>query len=465
VSAADRLREMVHATGPRLVTAAHPAAAAAGATALAAGGNAFDAALAACFMEHIALPMKCGLAGDLVALFRRAGGPVETLVSVGPGALALDQGARLERLGPCSVGIPGAPHGLAVLHGFGHLDLARVAAPALIAAEAGMVWTRSGLGYLRQAEELLRRHSPANPYMAGSMPRPGDRLRLPGLGKLLKTFVRDGAALFEGEEGERVVAAVRAGGGFLTMEDMRCRPARLAPPAEETLPDGSVLRATPAPTGGPRLISILRETAGRRDTLLQAIRAERLEAKRRGRLALDAGTSVVTAADELGNAVVVVHSNSFPQFGSGVVLDSGLVLSNRPGRGFDPDAPPGAANAPAAGRTPATTLHAWSLKRGEEILFGATPGGVNQLPWNAQMLHDLLGGADLATAVTNPRWALNEAGDLTVEDGALLPDGHGGRGVPALSNGSVQQLLRLRPGQLLEGAADPRMTALALAVY
>jgi len=462
VSAADRLREMVRATGPRIVTAAHPAAAAAGAGALSMGGNAFDAALAACFVEHIALPMKCGLAGDLVAIFQRAGGPAETLVSVGHGALALDQGKRMDRLGPRSVGIPGAPDGFATLHGFAQFDLQCLAAPALRAAEAGLPWTRIGLGYLRQAEDLLCRYSPGNPYLAGGMPKAGDRLRLPGLGRLLETFIRDGAALFEGVEGERLVAAVRAGGGLLTMEDMRCRPARLAPAAETVLPDGTVLRTTPAPTGGPRLISVIRESFGRREALLPTIRMERIEAKRSGRLAQDAGTSVVTAADEAGNAVVVVHSNSFPQFGSGVVLENGLVLSNRPGRGFDLDAPPGAANAPAAGRMPATTLHAWSIQRGEEMLFGATPGGVNQLPWNAQMLHDLLGGADLATAVTSPRWALNEAGELTAEVGLELDEG---REVPALANGSAQQVLRLRPGELVEGVADPRVAASALAVY
>ncbi|WP_424139957.1 gamma-glutamyltransferase [Roseomonas chloroacetimidivorans] len=462
MSAADRLREMVRATGPRIITAAHPAAAAAGAGAFSMGGNAFDAALAACFVEHIALPMKCGLAGDLVALVRRAGGPIETLVSVGPGALALDHGARMERLGPASVGIPGAPHGFATLHGFARLDLARLAAPAQRAAEAGMPWTRIGLGYLRQAQELLRRYSPGNPYTAGGLPEIGDRLRLPGLGRLLEEFVRNGAALFEGEEGERIIAAVQAGGGFLTMEDLRCRPARLAAAAEEVLPDGSVLRTTPSPTGGPRLVSVIKDSFGRKDALLQTVRAERMEAKRRGRLALDAGTSVVTAADDAGNAVVVVHSNSFPQFGSGVVLDNGLVLSNRPGRGFDPDAPPGAANAPASGRTPSTTLHAWSLQRGEEMLLGATPGGVNQLPWNSQMLHDLLGGADIATAVSQPRWSLNEAGELTAEEGLNLPEG---RAVPTLANGSAQQILRLRSGYLTEGVADPRVAASALAVF
>src|SRR5262249_49702811 len=145
LSLAERLRENVAVSGTRVISAAHPAAAAAGAGAYAAGGHAFDAALAACFMETIALPMKCGLAGDVVALFRREHGPLQALVSVGPGAAALGTGAKYERLGPRSVGIPGAPDGYATLAKFAMLDLARLVAPAVRAAHDGMAWTRVAL--------------------------------------------------------------------------------------------------------------------------------------------------------------------------------------------------------------------------------------------------------------------------------------------------------------------------------
>ena len=57
-----------------------------------------------------------------------------------------------------------------------------------------------------------------------------------------------------------------------------------------------------------------------------------------------------------GNVVVVVHSNSYPRFGSGIVVaDYDLVLANRAGRGFTPE--PGHPNfpVPAAGRPPPCT--------------------------------------------------------------------------------------------------------------
>jgi len=84
-----------------------------------------------------------------------------------------------------------------------------------------------------------------------------------------------------------------------------------------------------------------------------------------------------------------------PQFASGIVLDNGLILNNRAGRGFDVDAAPDSVNAPRAGRIPWTTLHAWILERDSGLVVGATPGGVNQLPWNAQTVTEIARGGTL----------------------------------------------------------------------
>lgn len=461
-----RLGENVVVTGPRVVTSAHPAASAAGAAAFTQGGNAFDAALAACFMETVALPMKCGLAGDVVALYRREGGPFEALVSVGPGPAALAKGEVLERLGPRSVGVPGAPHGYATLHSFARLEREQLVAPAVRAAEEGIAWTWVALSYLVEAEGLLSKVSPDHPYSPGGRrPQVGDIRRLPGLARLLRKFAALGADLFAGEEGEKLIAELRARGGILAIEDLQARPARRAMPVSATAREEVRLLATPAPTGGPRLGEVVRRAVQTNEALPAIIRAERTETKARGRLPQDGGTSVVTAADDAGNVVVVVHSNSFPRFGSGVVLESGLVLSNRPGRGFDLDAPPGARNAPAAGRIPETTLHAWGLESEQGLFVGATPGGVNQLPWNAQCVTEIIAGADIGAAVTNPRWALDEGDELSAEEGVRLADGIAARQVPWLSHRSVQQIIRVAQSGLHSAAADPRTGACALAVY
>ncbi|MCY3730182.1 MAG: gamma-glutamyltransferase, partial [Rhodospirillaceae bacterium] len=57
--------------GRFVATAATPYAAHTAGGVLASGGTAFDAAIAAALVEGVELPMKCGLAGDVVALHQR----------------------------------------------------------------------------------------------------------------------------------------------------------------------------------------------------------------------------------------------------------------------------------------------------------------------------------------------------------------------------------------------------------
>ncbi|MBM0205297.1 gamma-glutamyltransferase [Micromonospora sp. STR1s_5] len=461
-----RIREMVAVSGPKVISAAHPAAAAAGLSAYAAGGNAFDAALAACFMETVALPMKAGLFGDLVALFRVAGGEFQSIISIGAGPKALSGGATLEPTGPRSVGVPGAPHGYAALHGMARLDLERLVAPAVSASERGVPWTRVALSYVQEAAALLAKHSPENPYSPGGhIPALSEVRRLPGLGRWLRLFASRREALFEGEDGAHVLNVLRARGGILDEVDFRQRPANIGALLEEEITADCVLSVTGRPTQGFRLAKVVR--AGlRAESLPEIVRADRDAAKRKGQLATDGGTSVVTAADDEGNAVVVLHSNSFPQFASGIVLDDGLILNNRPGRGFDLEAPSNAADAPRAGRVPPTTLHAWCLKRDDTSLIGATPGGVNQLPWNAQTILELMAGRSIAEVVTSPRWALDGRDMLTAETGARTGDAVPTGGViPALSLRSAQQVIRLARDGLHEAAADPRAGCVALAAF
>lgn len=466
MSAFDRLKENVVAAGPKVVSAGHAAAASAGASAYAKGGNAFDAALAACFMEHIVLPMKCGIAGDLVALYRTGGGPFRSLVSIGAGARGLAGGAKIERTGANSVGVPGAPHGYALLQTHSRLPLGDLARPAIRAASEGVPWTRVARSYVVEGMPLLARYSPNNPYAPGGrIPEIGEIRRLPGLGRLLEAFVELREAVLESEIGNQIATRVQELGGFLTTEDFAQRPGQIVEPASGKIAPNISLLTTPAPTHGPQLIEIARRFLASETDLPTIVRAARADAKARGREPGDGGTSVVTAADDEGNAVVVLHSNSFPQFASGVVLDNGLILNNRPGRGFDLQAPAGAANAPAAGKVPWTTLHAWALTlENEEMLIGATPGGVNQMPWNAQSVTELARNPDIAAAMTNPRWSLDAENVLAAEEGvdaAISSD----KSIEALSLRSAQQAIRLGKNGLHQIAADPRTGATAISVY
>jgi gamma-glutamyltranspeptidase/glutathione hydrolase len=203
-----------------------------------------------------------------------------------------------------------------------------------------------------------------------------------------------------------VVATVGGRGGVLEADDFRFGRAEWVPAAVGSM-EGWTVWATPAPTHGEALIACVESGAsvdgpGRLWARLSSAMAWRdASLADPGR----ASTSMVSAADAEGNVVVVVHSNSFPRFGSGLVVgDLDLILNNRAGRGFSPE--PGHPNFPAPGRRPATTLHAWAVGHdGRPALLGGTPGGVNQLPWNAQLLGDIAGGCtDPGLLITAPRW-------------------------------------------------------------
>jgi gamma-glutamyltranspeptidase/glutathione hydrolase len=271
--------------------------------------------------------------------------------------------------------------------------------------------------------------------------------------------------MFDGSLGRQLIEELTRRGGILIADDFRQRPARELAPITAAVTPGAELTVTPQPTYGYRLIDVVREALMSAEPLPQVVRADRQRALEQGRLAADDGTSVVAAADDEGNAIIILHSNSFPQFASGIVLDDGLILNNRPGRGFDLEASPNAANAPRAGRVPPTTLHAWCLQADARQLLGATPGGVNQLPWNAQTISELIGGASPASAVTSPRWALDAGDALTAEEGAATGDLAIARHLAPLSLRSAQQIIRLSDDGAHEAAADPRSGCVALAAF
>jgi gamma-glutamyltranspeptidase / glutathione hydrolase len=491
------MAEQVTARGVHgVVCAAAPLAAQAGAAALADGGNAFDAAVTAALAETVLLPPKCGLGGDLVAIrwhrgdsdaIRQRGdsdaighhGDPDALLAIGGAPAGLADVARSgawRDVGPLSVGPPGAPAGYDELAGLGRLGRARVAAPAIRLATDGFPWALVCTRLAEQAADLVAEMHPegCDYYPGGAPIRPGTVVRLPGLADVLGEWVERGRELMAGPVGRAVVDAVQARGGVLGMDDVAGAVAEWTPCAGGPL-GGRRVWVTPAPTHGPSLLEVAAELdagwspARVRASVLRAIR------RRRDVLADPSGTSIVSAADDAGDVVVVVHSNSFPRFGSGIVVPGyQLPLANRAGRGFTPV--PGHPNFPAAGRRPATTLHAWAVSDdgGRPQLFGGTPGGANQMPWNAQSLARISAGCtDPGLLVLSPLWewlpdddgVRIEAGFTDDEAAELAAAARRAVTAPRWGCKSAQQVIRVPgPGEAWVAAADPRTVGLALGV-
>jgi len=473
-----------------VVVAAAPGAAAVGAEAMRAGGNAYDAVVCAALAETVLLPPKCGLGGDLIALAIEPGDVAPTaLLAIGGAPKRLGDAVRRDRrlpdTGPLSVGVPGAPAGYAALAARASLPLARLASPAIAMARDGFAWAPICTVLCEESAGLVTQHNPGGTryFPDGRPPEPGDVVALPGLAHLLELFVRDGADLFAGDAGRIVADRIARAGGVVDHDDLAthsraewCAPAHA--PASSTA-SGWDLWATPAPTHGPSLLDAVSTLAPGADAgdVLRAVREA--AARRRSTLGdpmVAASTSMVSAADSDGRAVVVIHSNSYPRFGSGLIVDDfDLILANRAGRGFT--AEDGHPNFPLPGRRPATTLHAWGAGPGDGSVshLGATPGGVNQMPWNAQTLRDLLAGAGArgpGALAVSAKWEwLPDTGEVRAEDAVASHDVESLRAVAPVTHverwalrSATQVVERPVTGRAVVGGVDPRTGGLALGV-
>jgi gamma-glutamyltranspeptidase/glutathione hydrolase len=290
---------------------------------------------------------------------------------------------------------------------------------------------------------------------------------------VLEHFVADPDEFLDGVVGAAIVERVQRAGGVLSTSDLRTVRAEWTSAASARLSDAHLF-ATPAPTHGQSLLdAVVRLGSDHRPAAVHRAVSDAI-AHRKLSLADPSGTSMVSAVDSDGTMITLVHSHSYPRFGSGLIVDGfDLILANRAGRGFTAES--GHPNFPVAGRRPATTLHAWGLRsRDGGRIQGATPGGANQMPWNAQSIAWILGGADafdahtLADAVVGPRWQLDSDGGLTVEAGFERSDRDAidalvgsARHVERWGLRSAMQIVADSDG-VFTGVVDPRTVGVAL---
>jgi gamma-glutamyltranspeptidase/glutathione hydrolase len=219
-----------------MVVAATRESAEAGTRALAAGGGAVDAAIAAAFALAVSYPQAGNLAGGGFAVVRTAEGGLfaldfrETAPAGTWRNTYLDaRGATrplASRYGGLAVATPGTVRGLEALHGrFGRLPWARLVAPAIALARNGY---RVPSGLARElAEAPIRRILSHDPeavrlfYPHGEPVAAGALLVQPDLAATLEAIASRGADGFHrGEIASRIAEFVRATGGVLTAADL-----------------------------------------------------------------------------------------------------------------------------------------------------------------------------------------------------------------------------------------------------
>jgi len=280
------------------VASAHPAASRAGMEILAAGGNAFDAAVAVAATLAVVEPYSSGLGGGGFWLLHVAGDGRQVFLDGrerAPLAARRDMyldaagnvvpGASID--GPLAAGIPGVPAALVHLaRKYGRLPLARSLAPAVRAAREGFAVTPR---YRRMAAfrgEALR----ASPEAAriflldGKVPPAGHLIRQPELAAVLERLGREGAAgFYRGETARRLVAGVRAAGGIWSQRDLEEYRVVEREPIVFRYRGARIVTAPPPSSGGVALATMLNILAGYRlDDLEPAARVHLItEAMRR----------------------------------------------------------------------------------------------------------------------------------------------------------------------------------------
>ncbi len=518
-------RSPVHGARGMAATS-HPLATATAIEVLKAGGNAVDAAVAACALLGVVEPQSTGIGGDCFALYA-SGGRVPPIAINGSGrapALASVDWFRergidaIEFQSPHAVTVPGAVgtwERLLGEHGTKGLD--ELLQPAIHYADEGyVVHGRVAHDWALNADTLRACENARDIFLPGGRaPEAGTRHRQAALARTLRLIAKDGAdAFYKGPIGEDIAAYLEAHGSLMRADDLAGFAPQAVDPISTTYGGYEVYECPPNGQGIIALL-ILNILRGFELSGLDPIGAERLhleaEATRlayRDRAALIAdpdAVSVPTAAllspayadamrrhirrdrampptlppgypahgdtvyltvvDGAGNAISLINS-LFQAFGSGLCTPMGVMLHNR-GASFviDPDHP----NRIAGGKRPMHTIIPGMLGKGDHTVmpFGVM-GGHFQACGHAHFLTNVIDyGMDPQEALDCPR-AFHFGGVLTLETAiaAEAAERLGGYGHivqrAEAPHGGGQAIWIDRASGVLTGGSDPRKDGCAL---
>ena len=458
-----------------VVATSQPLAAQAGLAALARGGNAVDAALAAAITLTVVEPTSNGIGSDAFAILWDG----EKLVGLNasgraPAAWTPERfagRATMPQTGWDAVTVPGCVSAWAALsERYGKLPFADLFTAAIRYARDGfMVSPITALSWARQAPTFKPFAEFSWTFLPKDRaPRAGERFYCPQQAETLAEIAATkGESFYRGALAERMALSSRADDGAHTVEDFAAHRCDWVEPISieyrgyrlhEIPPNGQGIVALMAlgmlrhfdlasmPVDGVESLHLQVEAmklafadayryvsdpdtmefpASRLlDDAYLAGRAkaiDRMRAQDHGPGEPRAGGTVyLTTADESGMMVSYIQSN-YMGFGSGIVVPgTGISMQNR-GHGFS--LKPGHPNLVGPGKRPfQTIIPGFLTKDGQPVMSFGVMGGNMQPQGHAQMVTRIVDYQQNPQAASDgPRWIVNADFSVSFEEGRIAP--------------------------------------------
>lgn len=252
------------------VAAGHPVTANAAYEVLRAGGNAFDAALAAVAAACVAESVLASPGGGGFLLARPAAGDARIfdffvhtprvrrpIAESNAHPIVTDWGTTQQefQIGPGTAATPGLVRGLFAVHAaLGRMPMPQILAPAVTAAREGVIITPFQAYLMTLVAPIYLAEADARALFGnheGGSRNCGDRMHNPELGALFEQLGRASDRLFhEGEVAAAIVAQCREHGGHITADDLANYRVRVREPLTLRYRDATIITNPPPSAGG-----------------------------------------------------------------------------------------------------------------------------------------------------------------------------------------------------------------------
>jgi gamma-glutamyltranspeptidase/glutathione hydrolase len=481
-AAAEQLRPVLATNG--MVVAQERRSAEIGRDVLARGGNAVDAAVATGFAMAVTYPRAGNIGGggfmvihnaernEAITIDYRETAPAAATRDMFLGADGKPDPAK-SRSSVLGTGVPGTVAGLALAHekyGSGKFTLAELIAPAVKLAREGFPVDDDTEDTLPSARERFARWPASTQIFLkgnGASLGAGDTLVQSDLAATLEAIATKGpAGFYEGVTAQKLVDAIRADGGIMTLDDLKTYRPVIRTPIRGTYRGHDIVSMPLPSSGGIILVEMLNmledlplkemgpHSADTMHVLVEAMKrayadrarhlgdpahadmpTQRLLSKdyaaklrsgidmRRATPAAEIAdlspqkregqnTTHYSVVDRFGNAVSNTYTLNF-SYGLGMVAEgTGVILNNELD---DFTAAVGASNAfglvgfeanlPGPGKRPLSSMSPTIvLKDGKPILVTGTPGGSRIITGVLQVILNTVDhGMNVAAAVAAPR--------------------------------------------------------------